>query len=361
MTAAEEIKTEEKIDFFTLNVGHGDSHVIHFKENKAAVIIDPGNSELILQLLHNQLKIKHIPLILISHGDMDHMGGLNDVIIKCLEDCRGEPVKVGHIFFNDEGMAKIKDKARIKKFFEKFRNLAVKHNLKYKYIIANDNSSEILADIFAKYGIECKMYYPEHVNLLDVHLKNDYNLGSVLFYLVFAKQKILYTGDLPYAGWKQVKPGEDLTSDVFKVPHHGGKISNSPGKDTRKILERVNPNFALISVGDKYNHPLPEVVEAIVTHNTSPHLFCTQMTRQCCPDEKMKAKIEDFYEKHIKKRSEKKILKLGSSRGTLCAGTIRVTFDNKTDTLYTSPLVFTHHKMLKTLFNTDRLLCSTRF
>ena len=40
---------------------------------------------------------------------------------------------------------------------------------------------------------------------------------------------------------------------------------------------------------------------------------------------------------------------------------IRVTFDNKADTLYTSPLVFTHHKMLKTLFNTDLLLCSARF
>jgi len=32
---------ENNINFYVLNVGQGDSHVIHFPVNEAAIVIDP--------------------------------------------------------------------------------------------------------------------------------------------------------------------------------------------------------------------------------------------------------------------------------------------------------------------------------
>jgi len=357
---------EEQIHFYTLNVGQGDSHVIYFQKNESAVIIDPANGELINQLLHHELKIKQIPLILISHGDMDHMAGLNEVIGECIENRQNNPIKPGCIFFNHEGMLKGYDKperSEIKKFYKKFKYLAQKNKLKLKGIVSDDNSSDYMGEIFQQYGIECKILYPNQLDMIDVHLDQNYNLGSVLLYIIFANKKILYTGDLPYEGWQSIAQSADLKSDVFKVPHHGGSITKTPGPDTRKILERVNPNFALISVGSNngFKHPIPEVVDAIVTHQTKPHLFCTQMTDRCCPDNNIKEKIHRFYEEQLGNREEKRIFKLGSQQGTLCAGTIRVTFDKNRAAPYTFPPVSTHYNMLKTLLKPQQILCRGRF
>jgi hypothetical protein len=356
-------KIEEKIHFYTLNVGQGDSHVIHFPTQKAAIIIDPGNGALLNELLNNHLKIKHLPLILISHFDLDHMRGLNSVIQKCIEGINGSAIRPGYIFFSDQGFGKSVKSKTIADILDDFEQLAEEHSLKFEYSIADNSSSRVFIDILKDLGIEGRIVYPKRLQQKEAFKKNDYNLASVLLYLIFSNKKILYTGDLPYKGWKNVTTDEDLTSDVFKVPHHGGKISPTPGKDTCKILERVNPNFALISVGstNRYKHPIPEVVDALITHETSPHLFCTQMTKKCCSDENIKEKIENFYEKEIEDLGEKKILKLGSHKGSLCAGTIRVTFDNKKRMPYTSPQVFTHLHMLETLFNTNQLLCKAQF
>jgi hypothetical protein len=177
---------------------------------------------------------------------------------------------------------------------------------------------------------------------------------------MFANKKILYTGDLPYAGWKEVDEKEDLKSDVFKVPHHGGNISDNSGEDMQKILDRVNPNFALVSVGSEnsHKHPLPEVIKTIVSHPEMPHLFCTQMTDQCSKKRhQYKEKVDEFYKsKLINKEKEYNILKMGNDKGTMCAGTILITF-NRNSEPWTIPSNFDHHRMLNTFFSTDNLLC----
>lgn len=352
--------TEENIYFYTLNVAQGDSHVIHFPGCSAAIVIDPGNSDLINELLHKRLQIKSLPLILISHGDWDHMAGINKLIQSCLHEKRGRSIKPGYIFLNSEGMAKSSDKTKIGKLFIRLENLVTKHQLKLKCIFAEEETSELLNAVLNRYGIDGRILYPEYFRMIKVHRKKQWNLASVLMLLTFRNKKILYSGDLPYEGWKQVDKEVDLKSNVFKVPHHGGKISSSPRKDMEKILERVDPNFALVSVGsdNRYKHPLPEVIEAIVTHPSKPHLFCTQMTDRCSKSrEQKKEKVNEFYKTKFKEKQEYNTLKLGSDRGTICAGTIRVTFNGNSNKISTFPSPLHHYQMLKTFFSDDVLLC----
>jgi competence protein ComEC len=348
--------TEENVHFYTLNVGQRDSHVIHFPTNQAALVIDPGNSQIINKLLHENLEIKFLPIILISHFDIDHMSGLNEVIEGCLE----KSLKPGCIFFNDHGFLKSKLSKRVKTILDDLDELAETHRLETEYAVANSRSSKYFQEILAKLGIEGRIIFPKRLQQRSGYQKGDFNLFSVILYLMFANKKILYTGDLPYAGWKEVDEKEDLKSDVFKVPHHGGNISDNSGEDMQKILDRVNPNFALVSVGSEnsHKHPLPEVIKTIVSHPEMPHLFCTQMTDQCSKKRhQYKEKVDEFYKsKLINKEKEYNILKMGNDKGTMCAGTIRITF-NRNSEPWTIPSNFDHHRMLNTFFSTDNLLC----
>lgn len=351
---------ENNINFYTLNVGQGDSHVVHFPANEAAVVIDPFNSELINELLHNRLKIKSLPFILISHGDTDHMSQLEKVIKKCLEGHNGFPVKPGYIFYNFEVLAKLNQCKKMKKTFKRLRFLAAENNLKVKCIFADDDSSETLKKILDQLGIEGKILYPQYLHMIDVVTQADFNLASIVMLLTFANKKILYSGDLPYGGWKEVDEKENLKSDVFKVPHHGGKISDNSGADMRKILDRVNPNFALVSVSSEnsHKHPLPEVIKTIVSHPAKPHLFCTQMTDQCSKKRHQhKEKVHQFYKSKLtNKKEEYEVLKLSNDKGTMCAGTIRITF-NRNSEPWITPSTFDHCQMLNTFFTDDGLLC----
>lgn len=357
---------EERIHFYTLNVGQKDSHVVHFPNQEAAIIIDPGSGELINELLHEHLKIKHLPLILITHFDMDHMGGLNKVLRECLENRDKEALKPGCIFCGDHVFYKSKFSTQVLKILDDFEQLIEKHGLLTECAIADRLSGGHFVNMISELGISGKIIFPKWVQQRMGYMEDDINLFSVVLYLTFANKKILYTGDLPAKGWETIAGEEDLKSDVFKVSHHGGLINSSPSSSaehTRKILERVKPNFALISVGrnNSYGHPHPDVVEAIVTHHSNPHLFCTQMNKRCCPDVNMKTKIENFYEERLRTRFDKEIIKLGNHEGVLCAGTIRVTFDascNEDQALKIIPAQVDHRDMLQAFFNPlEHLLC----
>ncbi|MCW8955696.1 MAG: DNA internalization-related competence protein ComEC/Rec2 [Gammaproteobacteria bacterium] len=52
--------------------------------------------------------------------------------------------------------------------------------------------------------------------------------------------------------------GEQLASDVLVVPHHGSKTSS-----TLAFLERVRPDYALVSAGyrNRFRHPRPDIIE----------------------------------------------------------------------------------------------------
>ncbi len=360
---------EENIHFYTLNVGQADSHVIHFPNRDAAAVIDPGNGKAINDLLYKHLRIKELPFILVSHFDLDHMEGINEVIKKNAELYPPPSPNTQTIFFNDTAYIKSKEKKRLGEVLDEFNFLVKKYSPRLEVAISDQESGKSFTRRMEELGLEGRILYPSRLQLREPHEKKDSNLSSVLLYLAFAGKKILYSGDLPMEGWEK-SPAEDLKSDVFKIPHHGGRISNNSGKDTRKILEHVDPRFALVSVGgaNSHHHPLPEVIEAIVSHEGNPHLFCTQMTGQCCSDPAVKEKIEDFYRDNLPEGdgdesgdgNGKMVFSTGTANGTPCAGTIRVNFSRNEEHIHTLPPAGVHLRMLKKLLNPNGFLCRSR-
>ena len=56
----------------------------------------------------------------------------------------------------------------------------------------------------------------------------------------------------------------DLSADIYKVSHHGGRDGNS-----QAYLDEINPRYAVISVGEdnKYGHPKSEILKRLSKMN----------------------------------------------------------------------------------------------
>ena len=77
----------------------------------------------------------------------------------------------------------------------------------------------------------------------------------------------LFTGDIDFLTEEDlVNSGKDLSADVLKVAHHGGNTSTS-----ELFLKKVNPSWAVISVGkdNPHGHPHSETLNNLARHNVT--------------------------------------------------------------------------------------------
>ena len=84
------------------------------------------------------------------------------------------------------------------------------------------------------------------------------NNGSVVLRVTYSEVSFLLTGDIQYeAEAAMLARGANVTSTVYKAPHHGSDTSTSPA-----FLEAVAPVVAVISVGEdnRFDHPNDDVV-----------------------------------------------------------------------------------------------------
>ena len=211
-----------------IDVGQGDSSLIHLPHNKGNILIDTGGnfnyeiSKDIISYLKSE-GIKSIDYLILTHGDYDHMGEAINLV---------NNFKVKKIIFNcgefndlENELIKVLDKKKIP-YYSCIKELSIDDN---------------------------KLYF---LNDKDYDNEND---NSNVIYTEFDNYKFLFMGD---AG---IEVEEDLLEkynlkniDVFKVGHHGSKTSSS-----EEFIDEINPKNSIISVGknNRYGHPNNNVLE----------------------------------------------------------------------------------------------------
>ena len=57
---------------------------------------------------------------------------------------------------------------------------------------------------------------------------------------------------------------DDIEADVIKIGHHGSKYSS-----TAEFIKKVNPEYAIISVGqnNSYDHPSTSTIDLLESNN----------------------------------------------------------------------------------------------
>ena len=216
------------LEIYFFDVGQADSILI--KNNDDTVLIDAGNrndGENLANYIKNDLKINDIDIVIGTHPHEDHIGGMNYII---------DSFDVGEIYLPD-----VTSNA---KFFEKLLDSIESKD--YKISIPKIDEEIKLNNLV--------------FNVLSVD-DNDKNINdcSIVLKLNYLDTKYLFMGDASKSVEKKLLD-KDIKADVIKIGHHGSSYSSS-----KKFLESVNPNIAIISVGkdNKYKHPTKSVLNTL--------------------------------------------------------------------------------------------------
>ena len=243
----------KSLKIYFIDINQGDSTLIVTPMNKT-ILIDGGGSEnfdvgkktLIPYLLDR--KIKKLDYVIISHFDLDHVGGLITVM---------EELQVKTVLISKQA----EDSQNFKKF---------KEIVKQKRISVAIVGTESLGNPM-RINIEKDLYFdiiwPDNSNLIS---ENTLNNNSIVCKLNYKSFSMMFTGDIEEIAEKQILQTyknniKILNSTVLKVAHHGSKTSSTP-----EFLKAVNPKVALIGVGEnnKFGHPNEEVLKRLENLDT---------------------------------------------------------------------------------------------
>lgn len=215
-----------------LNVGQGDAIYIEAPSGNQ-LLIDGGPGKAALRELSKVMPFydRSIDVVLATHADQDHVGGLPDVLKKYKVNVFMESGVPGESSSYNE--------------LEK---------------IVGDNKTQ---KILAKRGMVVDLGDGTILQILFPDRDPsgmDTNMASVVTKLVYGDNEFLLTGDSPTSIENYLISLGGLSSDVLKTAHHGSKTSTGAA-----FVSAVSPQYAVISVGkdNKYGHPNQETLDTL--------------------------------------------------------------------------------------------------
>lgn len=215
-------------EVYFLDVGQGDSEMA-ILPGRVKVLIDSGPDNKILDELSQILKPtdRYIDLIILSHPQLDHFGGLIDVLKR---------YQIGAFIFNGRRgeSSAFQDLEKIIKE-NKIPVIILAEGDKIKYA---ENRFDVLS--------------PSKESL------KSYELNDTTLVLKLESQgaKILFTGDITQKIEDELVAKYDIDIDVLKISHHGSKFSSS-----EEFLKETSPKISVIEVGkNSYGHPTKKVL-----------------------------------------------------------------------------------------------------
>ena len=97
----------------------------------------------------------------------------------------------------------------------------------------------------------------------DAKSNKDVNESSVITLLTYKNKNVLFMADAGVVAFEQIEKYLPEKIDIIKIGHHGAKNSVND-----KMLNRIKPDWALISVGaNKFNLPDACVIEKLLNKN----------------------------------------------------------------------------------------------
>ena len=227
------------VTVYFFDVGQGDSTFID--TNSKDVLIDGGPRSAGLTVMNylSELNISHVDIVVATHPDADHIGGLITVL--------NSSIQVDMVLYNNQ--------TSTTKTYQEFISLAGD-----KMVVAERGQVYVL-----DYNINFTVLNPTQP--LEFSDTND---NSIVLRLQVENVSFLFTSDATFETEENMmNAGLNLKSQVLKVAHHGSKHSTST-----EFIQAVKPIYAVISVGENpYGHPSPETIqrllnEDVIVYNT---------------------------------------------------------------------------------------------
>lgn len=219
-----------KLTVSYIDVGQGDATLIH--KGNFSMLIDAGKNErgtTVVEYLKNQ-GIKKLDLLVGTHPDSDHIGGLDDVL---------QEISVDTVYL-----------PRATKETRTWREV--------ERALRQTGKEAQMPEIGKEYRFD------ENVMIRFLGPQRKYaeaNDNSLVVQLAYGKTRFLFMGDAEEQAEKDIlERNFDLECDVLKVGHHGSYTATSDA-----FLKGANPAYAVISAGkdNSYGHPHAEVLSRL--------------------------------------------------------------------------------------------------
>ncbi|MCR8745500.1 ComEC/Rec2 family competence protein [Romboutsia lituseburensis] len=212
----------------------GNSDAILIIKNDKAALIDGGDNDdekRVVNYLKNQ-SIKELEYVFATHPHADHIGGLDAVV---------DSIKVNHLYVSNGDVET--------KSYRDFIEAA-----------ANKGLSPSVPLLNSEFKLGNSLF-----KVLSVANTDDPNNNSIVLSYTNDNDKILLMGDAEADIEKNLSPGD---VDLIKIGHHGSHSSS-----TREFIEKTNPEYAVILVGEdnKYGHPHKETMDLLKEKSIEVH------------------------------------------------------------------------------------------
>jgi len=221
----EKLPKEMKVHF--IDVGQGDSILIE-TPNEKYILIDGGRPEYgtkVLSYLEAQ-KVKKLDLVIATHPDYDHIGGLVDVM-------------------REVDVKQVLDSGKLH------------HTRTYARYLNEIRKQDILFNLATEKD-EVRLDSELTINVLNTHKKGkNSNQSSIVLKMTYKDMTFLFMGDVGKEQEKRLVEKYNLKADIIKIAHHGSKTSSS-----MKFLKKVDPKVALLTYKkrNRFGHPVDRVV-----------------------------------------------------------------------------------------------------
>ncbi|MBN4054072.1 MBL fold metallo-hydrolase [Nitrospira defluvii] len=226
------------VHFF--DMGYGDAILIRLPDG-GAVLIDSGKPEEGAGLLEKirGLGVDHLDFIFITHFHKDHAGGLLPIL---------------QFFLPDESRTKDKINTRL--------------IVPFIPEMVEPGVASVL-DKIKRHNIEIagrgKVFHFTSNSRIEVLHPNERignpNEDSLVLRLVYGDHSFLFAADVGLVAQKALISayGQDLKSDLIKIPHHANEVPNEIFDD---FINHVDPSVAVLTIGpNPYGAPNSQIME----------------------------------------------------------------------------------------------------
>lgn len=230
-----------RLEVIACDVGQGDAILLTY--GSLVILIDTGPNSRVLRCLQANLSPfrSHIDLVILTHGDLDHIGGFSDVV---------KTYKINRLWLNPKST---KSEAAIA-----LQNWTQKNRKWYsplggEILVSPGFRLTVLWSEAARQGVEG--------NSGGESEGEERNADSIAVYVEAEGFGFFSLGDLECPEELAVSLSPLLKKvHVAKMSHHGAKTSSCA-----QFLETINPEVVFYSSGadNRYGHPATESLEVM--------------------------------------------------------------------------------------------------
>jgi competence protein ComEC len=213
-----------------IDVGQGDAVLVQAPSG-AAVLVDGGEDERALAADLRSRGVRYLDVIVVSHPEEDHVGGLEGAMDVC---------GVGMLVHPGTEGGEAAEELFVRAVEE---GIAIETMRRGESLSLGELELQALAPL---------------VDLPDDISAND---GSLVMRVEGPGLSLLLTGDVEEAGEEALlRYPEELHGEILKVPHHGGFC-----EENEAFFRVIDPDVAVVCVGENnsYGHPSKSTVDAL--------------------------------------------------------------------------------------------------